>query len=113
MIFNFLFKPFVERINVLEQRISALESAYAYSAKPIKSQEISQDELLEAVLALISKSKFVSSSQIQRQFQIGYNRAARMIDYLEEKGFCGSQVGSNSRHVNKSAIDNYLSTKKI
>ena len=113
MIFNFLFKPFVERINVLEQRISVLESTCAVSKKPIKTQELSEDELFEAVLAFINKSKFVSSSQIQRHFQIGYNRAARMIDSLQEKGFCGSQIGSNPRHVNKSAIDNYLSTKKI
>lgn len=112
MIFNFLFKPLMERIGTLEKRISVLESAYASSANPIKSQEISKDELFEEVLALISKSKFVSSSHIQRQFQIGYNRAARMIDYLEEKGFCGSQVGSNPRHVNQSAIDKYHSTKK-
>jgi len=36
---------------------------------------------------------------LQRQFRIGYNRAARLMDELESKGFVGSEEGSKPRKV--------------
>ena len=41
----------------------------------------------------------ISASLIQRRFRFGYNRAARVIDLLEERGIIGPQNGSKPREV--------------
>ena len=41
----------------------------------------------------------ISASLIQRRFRLGYNRAARIIDLLEERGVIGPQNGSKPREV--------------
>ena len=41
----------------------------------------------------------ISASLIQRRFRFGYNRAARMMDLLEERGIVGPQNGSKPREV--------------
>ena len=40
-----------------------------------------------------------SASLLQRRFKLGYNRAARIIDLLEERGIIGPQNGSKPREV--------------
>ncbi|WP_162785114.1 DNA translocase FtsK, partial [Bacillus sp. P14.5] len=40
-----------------------------------------------------------STSMIQRRFRIGYNRAARLIDSLEQAGYVGPSEGSKPRKV--------------
>lgn len=57
------------------------------------------DELINDVIAYVVKSKKASTSLVQRQFQIGYNRAARIIDELEERGIVGPENGSKPRAV--------------
>jgi hypothetical protein len=58
-----------------------------------------QDELTEDAIAFILKSKQASVSMLQRRFRIGYNRAARIIDEIEEKGIIGPSDGSRPRQV--------------
>ena len=41
----------------------------------------------------------ISASLIQRKYRIGYNRAARIVDLLEERGIIGPQNGSKPREV--------------
>ncbi len=57
------------------------------------------DELTDDVIAYVVKSKKASTSLIQRQFQIGYNRAARIIDELEDRGIIGPENGAKPRAV--------------
>jgi S-DNA-T family DNA segregation ATPase FtsK/SpoIIIE len=45
-----------------------------------------------------------SASLLQRRLRIGYARAARIIDQLEEKGYIGSFDGSAARVVNRDKI---------
>lgn len=59
----------------------------------------SQDELTEDAIAFIFKSKQASVSMLQRRFRIGYNRAARIIDEIEEKGIIGPSDGSRPRQL--------------
>ena len=40
-----------------------------------------------------------SASLLQRRFKLGYNRAARIVDLLEERGIIGPQNGSKPREV--------------
>ena len=58
-----------------------------------------QDELTEDAIAFILKSGQASVSMLQRRFRIGYNRAARIIDEIEEKGIIGPSDGSRPRQV--------------
>ncbi len=53
------------------------------------------DPLLEAIIEFILETKAVSTSLIQRRFNVGYNRAARMMDTLEAKQYITASTGSN------------------
>ncbi|MEG2254392.1 MAG: DNA translocase FtsK [Vagococcus sp.] len=59
----------------------------------------SVDEYFEEAKALIVEMQTASISLLQRRFRIGYNRAARLIDELEEHGVVGPSEGSKPRKV--------------
>ncbi|BAU29374.1 S-DNA-T family DNA segregation ATPase FtsK/SpoIIIE [Aneurinibacillus soli] len=53
------------------------------------------DELFAEVVRFCVENGQASASLLQRNFQIGYNRAARLIDMMEEKGFISGYTGSS------------------
>ena len=55
-----------------------------------------EDELYNQALEIIKSEGKASTSFLQRKLQIGYNRAARIIDMMEEKG-----IVSKANHVGK------------
>ena len=57
------------------------------------------DPLLDDAIQIILESKKASTSYLQRRMKIGYSRAARIIDLLEEAGVIGEQNGSKPREV--------------
>jgi S-DNA-T family DNA segregation ATPase FtsK/SpoIIIE len=58
------------------------------------------DELLPEAIALVRQLNKASTSLLQRRFRIGYTRAARMIDVMEEDGIIGPPTGtSKAREV--------------
>lgn len=61
------------------------------------SEEI--DEFFEQAVDLILEKEKASVSMLQRQFRIGYNRAARLMDELERRGMVGPEEGSKPRKV--------------
>jgi S-DNA-T family DNA segregation ATPase FtsK/SpoIIIE len=58
--------------------------SYEFKAKGPLAQR--QDDLLEEAIELVHKHKRVSISLLQRKLRIGYSRAARLIELLEELG---------------------------
>lgn len=60
---------------------------------------VSDDPLYEEVKEYVINEQKASTSLLQRRFGIGYNRAARMIDALEEAGVIGPVAGSKPRDV--------------
>lgn len=58
-----------------------------------------QDELLNDALKLIVEQGQASVSLLQRRLRIGYTRAARIIDYLEERGIISSYSGTKPRDI--------------
>jgi len=59
-----------------------------------------EDEaILEKVLEVISAEKKASTSLIQRRLRLGYTRAARMMDILEERGIIGPGEGAKPREI--------------
>lgn len=57
------------------------------------------DEFFEAAVELVLEKEKASVSMLQRQFRIGYNRAARLMDDLERRGIVGPEEGSKPRKV--------------
>lgn len=61
--------------------------------------EDSEDEFFDEAVALVRKQQSASVSMLQRRFRIGYNRAARLVDEMEERGIIGPSEGSKPRKV--------------
>ena len=59
-----------------------------------------EDELFYEAVEMLREQETISTSYLQRKFRIGYNRAARLIDELEERGYIGPSEGSKPRKVN-------------
>ena len=59
----------------------------------------SEDPLYNEIVEFVIQTQKASASLLQRRFKLGYNRAARIIDELEEKGIIGPQNGSKPREV--------------
>ena len=58
-----------------------------------------EDELLREAARIVLETGQASISMLQRKLRVGYSRAARLIDILEEKGFVGHFEGTKSREV--------------
>jgi S-DNA-T family DNA segregation ATPase FtsK/SpoIIIE len=57
------------------------------------------DDMLESAVEIIRQTKRASTSSLQRRLRIGYTRAARIMDILEEKGIVGPAQGSDPREI--------------
>jgi S-DNA-T family DNA segregation ATPase FtsK/SpoIIIE len=62
-------------------------------------EEESQDALFEEALYIVRSSKSASASFLQRRLQIGYNRAARIIEMMEARGIVGPADGARPREI--------------
>lgn len=68
-------------------------------AKTTSGPSEETDEFFEPAVDLILEKEKASVSMLQRQFRIGYNRAARLMDELERRGLVGPEEGSKPRKV--------------
>ncbi|MCI8818910.1 MAG: DNA translocase FtsK [Oscillibacter sp.] len=66
------------------------------SAEP---EEQESDELLPAAVEVILETGQASTSMLQRRLKLGYSRAARLVDQLEERGYVGPFEGSKPRQL--------------
>jgi len=64
------------------------------------------DPLYNEIVEFAIQTGKVSTSLLQRRFRLGYNRAARVVDLLEERGIVGPQNGSKPREVLVKLEDN-------
>ena len=69
------------------------------SAEPGVEQALTRDELFNEALKLVVLHQQGSISLLQRRLRIGYARAARLIDQMEQAGFVGPFDGSKAREV--------------
>lgn len=66
----------------------------------VNTDEVSSaDELLVECIEFVVANGQASASMLQRKFKIGFNRAARLIDDMEERGIVGPSEGSKPRKV--------------
>jgi len=77
---------------------AAVESAGSVVLKGTDEAEV-DDEMFEKALDFVLATKHASASMLQRKFKLGYTRAARLIDVMEERGYVGPHDGRKPREV--------------
>src|SRR5699024_2411861 len=89
----------IERIT--DYARSQAEPDYAFEQTELlkKLDHGEDDELLPEAIAFVVEKNQASTSLLQRQFRIGYNRAARLMDDMERQGIISGQNGSKPRDV--------------
>ncbi|EAC4838150.1 DNA translocase FtsK [Listeria monocytogenes] len=89
--------------DVVNYVISQQKAQYSEEMIPDDIQEVEgevTDELYHEAVELVVEMQTASVSMLQRKFRIGYNRAARLIDEMEQRGVVGPHEGSKPRRVN-------------
>ncbi len=82
----------------------AVESAGSVVLKTGEEDEAG-DDMFEKALEFVLATKHASASMLQRKFKLGYTRAARLIDIMEERGYVGPHDGRKPREVYASPQD--------
>ncbi len=93
---------------VIDHCISQQEVTYQEDMIPDDTQHTHEevdDELFDDALALIIEMETASVSMLQRRFRIGYTRAARLIDAMEDRGYVGPYEGNKPREVLITSLD--------
>ena len=73
-----------------------LESASASAEEEVSEED---EELVEKCLEIIRQEKRASTSLLQRRLRLGYTRAARIVDILEQRGILGPGEGAKPREI--------------
>jgi S-DNA-T family DNA segregation ATPase FtsK/SpoIIIE len=75
-----------------------------------KGDTETDDELFEQAVRLVVNTGHASTSMLQRKFKIGYTRAARLVDIMEERGIVGPLDSSKPREIllKKEDLDKYF-----
>lgn len=86
---------------VMEYVKQAGKAEYLFERENLQKQieADSEDDLFEPACDFVYEQQAASASLLQRHFRIGYNRAARLIDEMEERGIISSAKGSKPREV--------------
>lgn len=99
-----------DEVNTIVHYVTSQQQA-TYDEKYMNAKTMSQgsssssdafddeDEEYEMCREFVIQAQKASTSLLQRKFRIGYNKAARIIDQLEEEGVIGPQLGSKPREV--------------
>lgn len=97
----FLSDTEVEKI--VDFSIEQQKAQYQEDMTPSDVEEVSidqeTDELYDEAVQLVTEMQTASVSMLQRRFRVGYSRAARIIDQMEQRGVVGPYEGSKPRQV--------------
>jgi S-DNA-T family DNA segregation ATPase FtsK/SpoIIIE len=69
------------------------------AATPEEDVTDEDEELVEKCLEIIRQEKRASTSLLQRRLRLGYTRAARIVDILEQRGILGPGEGAKPREI--------------
>ncbi len=83
----------------IERKAIQTDSKSAASDSQPNDQELDGDEMLPAAVDVILETGQASVSMLQRRLKLGYARAARIVDEMEEKGIVGPFQGSKPRTI--------------
>jgi len=62
-------------------------------------EEAEQDPLYDAAVRIVADTRRCSTSWLQRKLNLGYNRAARIVEVMEKRGLVGPSNGAKEREV--------------
>ena len=77
----------------------AMDEEEAHATTMTESKDDYEEPLYNEIVEFVVTQGKASASLLQRRFRLGYNRAARCIDLLEERGIVGPSNGSKPREV--------------
>lgn len=81
---------------VFEPSISA---KFASTTMPEDEVTDEEEDLVDKCLEIIRQEKKASTSMLQRRLRLGYTRAARIVDILEQRGILGPKDGARDREI--------------
>ena len=81
-----------EIVSLLENKLEAGQQLFSNNGD-------NDDELVERAIQVISQTRKASATLLQRKLWVGFARAARIMDILEEKGIIGPQDGAKPRDI--------------
>ena len=85
--------------HIVKQKIEQKQNNVGAEIEKAPTTNEKVDELLERAIELVIEEGQASASYLQRRFSIGYNRAAKLIDALEERGIISGPQGSKPRNI--------------
>ena len=88
-----------KQISAEVEKAKILEKGKKGSAGGVSAGDGDVDDLFYEALQIAIDVKQISASFLQRKLGLGYSRASRIIDQLEEKGYISARDGNNPRHV--------------
>jgi len=98
-----------------ENLIEKITTTSSSSSKGGDSDSNGSDELTDKAIEFVVKKGSASGSMLQRKFKIGYNRAARIIEELEERGIIGHDTGTSKPRavlMNRYEYEDYMERRR-
>jgi len=95
-------EPEIERVvDYIKQHGKPRYEKIPFKSKKAKDEEeaFEHDEKYDEAVQIVAETRQASISMIQRKLRVGYNRAARMIERMEQEGVVGPQEGVKPREV--------------
>ncbi|WP_231572140.1 DNA translocase FtsK [Pontibacillus halophilus] len=89
----------IERITSYVKKIAPPNYVFEQDELILQTDFEEEDDLFDAAVEFVIQQSGASASLLQRRFKVGYNRAARLIDTMEEKGIISGPKGSKPRDV--------------
>ncbi len=93
----------LENQTIMKQILEAINSNKSKKASIIENSEKEDEEEIDPIFCTTVdyaiEIKQISSSQLQRKFKLGYSRACRIIDMMEDNGIVSKAFGSRPRDV--------------
>jgi S-DNA-T family DNA segregation ATPase FtsK/SpoIIIE len=93
-----------------DESIISKTSSFGSNASMFGGNSFDQDSLFEEARALVLESGKASASLLQRRLKVGYARAARLLDELEEAGIVGKADGAKPREVFTEHLETHSSS---
>jgi S-DNA-T family DNA segregation ATPase FtsK/SpoIIIE len=85
--------------SIKEQREPEYDDGILKEQKRSKFKTFEKDEVYEEAVKLVIQTKQASVSMLQRRLGLGYTRAARLVDMMEDEGIVGPYAGSKPREI--------------